>query len=70
MTTQLTVVEIASRLKWSVPTVRRWLWFTRSKPAGRRPKWVGSSRGRRKVVSDTYDSSILDELRRAHEETP
>ncbi len=66
--TSLIIDEIAAKLGWSSPTVRRWVWFLRLKPTGRRPKWVSSSKGRRKVVSDTYDAKIVERLRRAHEE--
>lgn len=65
--TQLTIGEIAGQLKWAPCTVRRWLWFMRVEPAGRRPKWTTSSRGRRKVVMNTYDATIVAKLRRAHE---
>jgi transposase len=63
----LTVQEIATKLEWSVATVRRWIWFCRIRPTGRRPKWVPSSRGQRKVVMNTYDTKVTERLRQAHE---
>jgi transposase len=65
--TGTTVAEVAAKIGWSVATVRRWIWFCRIRPTGRRPKWVSSSRGQRKVVQNTYDTTVVDRLRRAHE---
>jgi hypothetical protein len=65
MTRQLSIDEIAELLKWAPCTVRRWLWFLRVEPSGRRPKWTTSSRGRRKVMLNTYDATIVQRLREA-----
>lgn len=67
MTVQVTIEEIAKKLGWAPCTVRRWLWFLRVEPSGRRPKWTTSSRGRRKVVMLTYEAAVVERLRRAHE---
>ena len=59
------VHQLASRLKWSVHTVRKWLWHLSVEPTDFRPKWSRSSRGKRMSKIKLYPESVIEKLRRA-----
>jgi hypothetical protein len=59
------VHQLASKLKWSIHTVRKWIWHLGIKPTDFREKWSQSSRGKRMSQIKLYPESAIEKLRKA-----
>lgn len=59
------VNQLASKLKWSIHTVRKWIWHLGLEPTDYRSKWSKSSRGKRMSKIKLYSESIIEKLRKA-----
>ena len=67
MADEVDIKQVAAKLKWSLPTVRRWMWHLGVQPSGTATRSFTTSRGLRRTRILLYDPKVVEQLKKAHD---